>query len=87
MNAVVRQFTPSQIRAQILANLHRWRRQGAWVSAYEEWQAIAKRGEDGELFAAMPGRDDDATRLRQSMPFVGLLSQEDVRELHEEAAG
>jgi antitoxin component of MazEF toxin-antitoxin module len=31
--AVVRQFTLREIRAQILANLHRWRRQGAWVSA------------------------------------------------------
>ena len=84
---VVRQFTPNEIRAQILANLHRWRRQGAWVSAYDEWQDIAERGEDGELFAAMLGRDDEATRLRQSMPFVGLLSQDEVRQLHEEAAG
>lgn len=85
--AVVRQFTPREIRAQILANLHRWRRQGAWVSAYDEWQGIAERGDDGELFAAMLGLDDEATRLRQSMPFVGLLSHEEVRRFHEEAAG
>ena len=50
--AVVRQFAPREIRAQILANLHRWRRQGAWVSAYDEWRDIATRGDDGELFAA-----------------------------------
>ena len=85
--AVVRQFTPREIRAQILANLHRWRRQGAWVSAYGEWHDIAARGDDGELFAAMLGRDDNAVRLRQSMPFVGLLSQAEVRRLHEEATG
>ena len=85
--AVVRQFTLREIRAQILANLHRWRRQGAWVSAYDEWQDIAARGDDGELFAAMLGCDDNAVRLRQSMPFVGLLSQADVRRLHEEATG
>jgi hypothetical protein len=84
--AVVRQFTPREIRAQILANLHRWRGQGAWVSAYDEWRAIAERGDDGELFAAMLGRDDNATRLRQSMPFIGLLPQQEVRRLHEEAA-
>jgi antitoxin component of MazEF toxin-antitoxin module len=83
---VVRQFTPREIRAQILANLHRWHGQGSWVSAYDEWKAIAERGDDGELFAAMLGQDDNATRLRQSMPFVGLLSQEEVRQLHEEAA-
>lgn len=85
--AVVRQFTPREIRAQILANLHRWRRQGAWVSAYDEWLEITTRGDDGELFAAMLGPDDNATRLRQSMPFVGLLPPDEVRRLHEEAAG
>ena len=85
--SVVRRFTAHQIRAQILANLHRWHRQGAWVSAYDEWRNIANRGDDGELFAAMLGSDENAVRLRQSMPFVGLLPQEDVRRLHEEAAG
>ena len=85
--AVVRGFTPRQIRAQIIANLHRWRRQGAWVSAYDEWQGIAERGDDGELFSAMLGVDEEAVRLRQSMPFVGLLSQSEVRRLHEEATG
>jgi hypothetical protein len=29
--AVVRGFTPREIRAQMLANLHRWRKQGTWV--------------------------------------------------------
>lgn len=85
--AVVRQFTPDEIRTQILANLHRWSSQGAWVPAYAEWQGIAERGDDEELFAAMLGRDDNAKRLRQSMPFVGLLSQEELRHLRESAAG
>jgi antitoxin component of MazEF toxin-antitoxin module len=84
--AVVRDFAPAQIRAQILANLYRWRKQDAWVSAYDEWHEIAVRGDDGELFAAMLGRDDNATRLRESMPFVGLLPQSEVRRLHEEAS-
>ena len=83
--AVVRRFTPREIRAQTMANLHRWRLQGAWVSAYDEWEGIATRGDDGELFAAMLGRDDNAVRLRQSMPFVGLLRKTEVRRLHEEA--
>ncbi|MBX3503612.1 MAG: hypothetical protein KF889_29575 [Alphaproteobacteria bacterium] len=85
--AVVRRCEPREIRAQILANLHRWKKQGTWVSAYDEWRAIARRGDDGELFAAMLGHDEEATRLRQSMPFVGLLPQAEVRRLHEEAAG
>ena len=84
--AVVRRFTPREIRAQILANLHRWETQGAWVSDYDEWRDLAGRDDDGALFAAMLGCDERAVRLRQSMPFVGLLGQEEVRRLHEEAA-
>jgi hypothetical protein len=79
--AVLREFTPSQIRAQILANLYRWGNQGVWASAYGEWQDIAQRGDDGELVDMMLGRDDTATRLRESMPFVGLLPQSEVRRL------
>lgn len=83
--AVIRRCTPQEIRAQSLANLYRWRSQGTWVSAYDEWTAILERGSDGELFAAMLGRDDQSNRLRQSMPYVGLLSQEEVKRIHEEA--
>ena len=83
--AVVRDFSPQQIRAQSLANLHRWKRQGTSVSAYDEWQQILESGTDGALFAAMLGRDPDANRLRQSMPFVGLLSPEKVQAIREEA--
>ena len=85
--AVVREFSPREIRAQSLANLHRWKLQGTWVSAYEEWREILESGSDGALFAAMLGRDEDSNRLRQSLPFVGLLSQERVREIYEEAGG
>jgi antitoxin component of MazEF toxin-antitoxin module len=84
--AVVRCFTPQQIRAQSLANLHRWKKQGAWVSAYSEWQDLVERGDDGELFAAMLGHDERANRLRQSPPYVGLLPREQVQKLNEEAA-
>ena len=60
---------------------------GVWVSAFDEWREIAKSGDDGVLFAAMLGRDEDAVRLRQSAPYAGLLSQEEVGKLNEEAAG
>jgi antitoxin component of MazEF toxin-antitoxin module len=83
--AVIRRCTPQEIRAQSLANLHRWETRGTWVSAYDEWTAILERGSDGELFAAMLGRDDQSNRLRQSMPYVGLLSQEEVKRIYEEA--
>jgi hypothetical protein len=85
--AVIRRCTPQEIRAQSLANLHRWKGQGAWVSAYDEWTEILRKGDDGALFAAMLGREDQSNRLRQSMPYVGLLSEEEVKRIYEEAAG
>jgi len=85
--AVVRSFTPREIRAQMLANLHRWKKQGTWGPAYDEWQAIAQSEDDGALFAVMLGHDENAVRLRQSMPGVGLLPEAEVRKLNEEAGG
>lgn len=85
--AVIRRCTPQEIRAQGLGNLYRWKARGAWVSAYDEWTEILQKGSDGELFAAMLGRDDNAIRLRQSMPYVGLLPEEEVKKIYEEAAG
>lgn len=83
--AVVSRFPPALIRAQSLANLHRWKINDAWVPAYEEWQRIMERGSDGELFAAMLGHDEHANQLRQSAPYVGLLPRDEVRKLNEEA--
>ena len=85
--AVVERHTPREIRAQILANLYRWKQAGVWGPAYEEWRAIASDDDDGRLFAAMLGRDAEAVRMRQSAPFVGLLPKEEVRRLNEKAAG
>jgi len=84
--AVLRRFTVREIRAQILANLHRWKGQGTWVPAFGAWQDLASQEDDAPLYAAMLGRDERAVALRQSMPFVGLLSRDEVRRLHEEAA-
>jgi antitoxin component of MazEF toxin-antitoxin module len=84
--AVVQRHTPRQIRAQILANLHRWKERGVWGPAYEEWREIAREEDDGRLFAVMLGREEDAVRLRQSAPFIGLLPRQEVRRLNEKAA-
>jgi antitoxin component of MazEF toxin-antitoxin module len=84
--AVTAEFTAKQIRAQSLANLHRWKASGAWISAYDEWLSILEGGDDGELFAAMLGNDERSNRLRQSPPYVGLLPREEVRRLNAEAS-
>ena len=84
--AIVRRFTPREIRAKGLANLHRWKAGGAWIAAYGEWKAILDDPDDGRLFAAMLGRDEDSVRLRQSAPYVGLLPRDVVREMNEKIA-
>ncbi len=83
--AVVGRFTPREIRAQSLANLHRWKEQGAWVRDYDEWKKIVETEDDGALYAAMLGRGEQSNRLRQSPPYVGLLPRAEVRKLNEEA--
>lgn len=82
--AVLAQFTANHIRAHSLANLHRWKCAGVWVSAYDEWQQILQSS-DGELFATLLGRDERSERLRQSPPYVGLLPREVVRNIIQEA--
>lgn len=84
--AVVKDFSPQEIRAKGLANLHRWKKNGVWIKAYEEWEEILRDPDDGRLFAVMLGRDEDSVRLRQSPPYVGLLPPETVRRMNEEAA-
>lgn len=83
--AVTARFTANQIRAHSLANLHRWKQNGAWVSAYAEWQNLLESGDDGALFLALLGRDERANRLRQSPPYVGMLPRDEVQRLNEQA--
>jgi antitoxin component of MazEF toxin-antitoxin module len=84
--AVVRRFTPREIRAKSLANLRRWKETGMWVSAYDEWERIMRDPDDGLLFRVMLGRDEKSARLRQSMPYAGLLPRDEVRTINEKAA-
>ena len=83
---VVRRHSPEEIRRHSMANLARWKSQGAWSKAYDEWREILASDDDGELFKAMLGVDDRANRLRQSMPYAGLLPREVVERLNEEAS-
>jgi antitoxin component of MazEF toxin-antitoxin module len=84
--AVVSRFTAKHIRAQSLGNLHRWKADGVWNSAYGEWKKLLENADDGELFAVLLGRDECSNQLRQSPPYVGMLSREEVEQLNEEAA-
>lgn len=77
--AVLKAADLPAIRAKSLANIERWKAQGVWVSAFDEWQELMANGSDDAVLAAMTGRDQTANRLRQSPPYSGFLS-EDVRQ-------
>ncbi len=70
-----------------MANLRRWKENGVWGPAYQEWQRLLENAADGELFAVILGRDERSNRLRQSPPYVGMLPRAQVEKLNEEAAG
>ena len=83
---VVALHRPEEIRRSALANLAKWKASGAWCGAYEEWQAILERGNDEELYGAMLGTSDRSNRLRQSMPYVGMIPQRALHRLREEVS-
>jgi hypothetical protein len=55
-------------------NLHRWLDTRP-AAALREWQAILDRSPLPEVIALLRARTAEATRLRQSSPFAGVLSQ------------
>ncbi len=84
---VLRRNPIDEIRRRSMENLVRWKNGGAWCGAYDDWRKIIESGEDGKLFAAMIGQDQEANRLRQSPPYMGLLSSAALEKLREEEAG
>ncbi len=83
---VISRFRPEEVRSKSRENLKRWREAGVWCSAYDEWLEIVSSGDDARLYAAMLGKTDQANRLRQSMPYVGMLSKDVLENLREKAA-
>jgi hypothetical protein len=70
------------------ANLRRWRRKlGYWPPAYREWEAILRHNPPGRVLRILTQDNDEGQRLRQSDPFVGILTEQEraaCLQLHEE---
>ncbi|QYG02517.1 hypothetical protein [Massilia sp. NP310] len=82
---ILAKFELATIRARSLSNLDRWNSNGVWCSAHDEWRTLMQSGSDEEIILAMTDPGENANRLRQSPPYVGLLSQERRNELIIEA--
>lgn len=66
------------------ANLARWTRRNAdaplLVRCYEEWQSILRSPVD-DVCDLLLAKTDEAQRLRQNSPFVGILAPAEVWEI------
>jgi len=72
---VLARFSLVAIRTHATANLLRWKNQGTWGAAYDEWFKIIESADDSVLISYMIGLDENSNRLRQSAPYVGMLDQ------------
>lgn len=73
---VLAKYSVADIRKKSLENLSRWRAKGTWGPVYDEWESILHNDSDQELIAIMTEWTDKANRLRQSMPYVGMLNRD-----------
>jgi hypothetical protein len=77
--AILERHSIADIRAKCLENLFRWKSQGVWNSGYEEWEKAMQAAPDDHLRYLLTSTDEEpANRLRQSPPYVGLLTQAEV---------
>lgn len=79
--AVVRTVDMKLVRRKSLENLARWKANGVWCSAYDEWYVLMTEASDDKIRAVLTGRNEDANRLRQSPPYTGILDQRLVVEI------
>ena len=82
--AVMASFPLQTIKAHAKANIERWRANGVSSLAYDEWSAIIDSPDDSQMINAMVGLSEKSNQLRQSIPYVGMLPKEVVRQLNEE---
>jgi hypothetical protein len=60
------------------ANLQRWRKKNRGLArAQREWEMILKRHTNDRVLEILTQDNDEGQRLRQSDPFVGILSEKE----------
>jgi hypothetical protein len=84
---ILEQFPMPVIREHSIANLNRWKAQGSWNSASDEWMALLISGSDEDIAEVMTGEDENSVRLRSSSPYPGMLDQAVVHQLKKEIFG
>lgn len=81
---VLSKWTLPDIRRRSCENIQRWSGNGVTSPAYGEWLELMQSGSDQQVLVAMIGLSQESNRLRQSLPYVGLLSQEEMEQIREQ---
>lgn len=74
------QEDPSDVIQCGLQNLKRWRSQGGECDDWTIWEEILLHSPD-RIPQILRSKSQEATRLRQSSPFAGLISECDRRRI------
>ena len=72
---------PGQVIGKALGNLDSWltsRNGPVPNSAYQEWRALLQTRTPEEIASLIVSDDEGAARLRQSSPFAGILSPQEL---------
>ena len=72
---------PQQVIAKAQHNLNSWlqlHRNTVLESIYQEWWCILDSRTPEEIASLIVSNEEDAVRLRQSSPFVGILSPQEI---------
>lgn len=64
------------IRERSLLNLQRWKAQGTWGPVYDEWWELMTHASDDQIIQIMTGEGGEPNRLRQSIPYTGIVDEE-----------
>jgi len=82
---VLENHSIEEIRQSSLAALTRWKNIGSWCAGYTEWQNIMEDSSDDYIRYVMTSEQEEpCNRLRQSPPYVDLITGEQMTILHRE---
>jgi hypothetical protein len=60
------------------AQLRRWKRMSRpWPACFREWERILKKNSTERVLQILTQDNDEGQRLRQSDPFIGILTEEE----------
>lgn len=68
--------SPAETIRFALDNLQRWRQKGVECDDFAVWERLLQ-SEPERILQTLEGEDEEAVRLRQSSPFVGLVPESD----------